>query len=80
MKPNPKLFEKWQEEAYAEWLIEEREGKANAIVSLSTDVKEQKYLGKWARDTRIPEMLKEIKELDDEIKRFSEEPEEEPES
>jgi len=65
---NSKFFKQWMDEAYYEWLTEERCNFAGALVSLAEDVKEKAVLCDWARDTRIPEILLEIKELDDEIK------------
>jgi hypothetical protein len=64
---NPKLFKQWREEAYYEWLTERRGGLAAALASLAEDVKENGPLVDWARDTRIPQILKEIKELDNEL-------------
>jgi len=64
---NIKLFREWRDDAYYEWLQAKRDGAAAALVSLAEDVKEKAYLGVWARDTRIPALLLEIKELDDEI-------------
>ena len=70
---NSKLWRQWQEEAYLEWLTRRQNSLGEGLVSLAGDVHAKNICGDWdwARDARIPEILLELREVDDEIHRLT---------